>query len=93
MTMTRTMTRRGRILDDLVDSNIKRLDELLEEHAQKSDATAEARFVRLNGDETPEGRSIRGYKKRCESAFLRGLDACKLTRGETKPIRSRCRRW
>ena len=70
------------ILDDLVESNIKRLDELLEEHAQKADATAEARFVRLNGDETPEGRSIRAYKKRCESAFLRGLEACKKYKGK-----------
>jgi hypothetical protein len=73
------------VLDDLVDFHIKRLDELLEEHAQKADATEEARFVRLNGDESPEGKSIRAYKKRCESAFLRGLDACKKYKGKHRP--------
>ena len=44
-------------------SNIKRLDELLEGHAQKADATAEARFVHLNADETPEGRSMRAVQE------------------------------
>ena len=78
-----------KMLLDLVDQNIKRLNEKIEEYKADSDARAEQEVTRLKFDPSPIAKQMREHHFKCSNAFHRDFERFKKYEKSGKAERER----
>jgi hypothetical protein len=71
-----------RILIDLVDRNIERLDAKLEVHEENADVDAERTVARLGFDHSAEAKELRAYMLKCTNVLYRGIETYRKYQGK-----------